>query len=118
MRIPQISAILGALFMLSACAGAFPGNPQGYAGINHGNVTFYEDGKPKEITVYGGKESGSVSLAGKLPDGTEFTYTASDNKAFAGQDIRGQVERAISEDVKNAFPGIVDTVVNALKAGL
>lgn len=113
--------LIPAVFMaatLTACAGAVPGNPQGYAGINHGNVTFHEDGKPKEITVYGGKENSTVSLTGKLPNGTEFAYSATDNKAFDGQRIRGAVERSVSQDVRDAFPGIVDSIVDALTGGL
>jgi hypothetical protein len=115
MRVPTIGVALAAALLLSACAGAIDGNPQGYAGINHGQVEFFESGGPKQITVYGGKESGTVRLSGVLPDGTTFEYEAFDNLAFKGQDIRGAVERAISQDVKDAFPGVVDSVVNAIK---
>lgn len=38
-------------------------------------------------------------------------YKASDVRAFDGQAVRGAVEQAISEDVKEVAPGIVDSVV-------
>ena len=109
-------AILAAVLAagLSACAGAVPGNPQGYSGINHGRVSFYEDVKPREISVYGGKESGTVSLTGKLPDGTEFAYTATDTRSFDGQAIRGAVEQAVSSDAADVAPGIVDAITGAV----
>ncbi len=98
---------------LAACAGAVPGNPQGYAGINEARAEFGEDGKPRFI---GGKESDRVALDVKLPDGTVVRYVASGLRAFDGQVARQAVETAVSADVRAVAPGIVDAIMKALMA--
>jgi hypothetical protein len=101
--------------LLAACAGAIPGNQQGYAGINRAEIEFDEAGKPEYALIVGGKENDSVSLNVKTPDGLEVQYTASGSKAFDGQAVRGAVEQAISGDVRDAAPGIIENVMDALK---
>lgn len=101
---------------LAACAGAVPGNPQSYAGINEARAEFGEDGKPRVIRFIGGKESDRVALDVKLPNGTVVHYVASGLRAFDGQVARQAVETAVSADVRAVAPGIVDAIMKALMA--
>ncbi len=110
LAVPVLMLLGGAL---TACAGAVPGNPQGYAGINRGVVEL-EQGVPTRVEVIGGKEQGRVALEGETPDGLRFRYEASDVRAFDGQRARAAVEEAVSEDAKEAFPGIVDAILDSL----
>lgn len=106
---------------VSACAGAVPGNPQGYAGINHMSVEMQiPEGErgPKHVEIWGGKEQEAISFEIETQDGRKATYSASGVKAFDGQKARALVEEAVSSDVKEAFPGIVDSIVNALTKGM
>lgn len=106
------------LALTTACAGVNPfDNPQAYSGINEVEATFQvPEGKsgPTWVKVIGGKEQEAVGLTLDLPDGTRATYTASGVKAFDGVALRAAVEQAISNDVKEAAPGIVDSVVAAV----
>jgi len=112
----NIALVFLLLPFLAACAGAIPGNQQGYAGINKAEIEFDENGKPEYALIVGGKENDSVSLNVKTPDGLEVQYSASGSKAFDGQAVRGAVEQAISADVGDAAPGIVENVMEALKS--
>ena len=69
---------------------------------------------PTLIEVWGGKEQSSVELSGSLPDGTTFTYSATDVKAFDGVAARAAVERAVAAEVGDAFPRLVDTIMDGL----
>jgi hypothetical protein len=117
-----VVTVLGA-FTLSACvAGAIPGNPQGYAGIAKAEVAFCESRDPAKnryvcsARVIDGKERENVELVVNLPLRGTVRYTAVGVKAFDGQRARAAVESAISSDIRQAFPGIVDTVTKALVA--
>ncbi len=108
--------MLLAIFALGGCAyGAVPWNTQNYAGINKAEINFNEDGTLSHVLVIGGKEQESVSANFEMPSGLKFSYNAEGVEAFPGQKFRADVERAISKDVKEAFPGIVDTIVDALR---
>lgn len=109
-------AFIAALFAITlvGCAGAVPWSPQGYAGINHAEFTYPTEQGEIEGVVYGGKENDSVAITIKHPSGIEVTYSASGSKAFEGQSIRGAVEEAVSADAKEAMPGIVDTITDAI----
>lgn len=109
-------ATIGAAFLLSACAGALPGNPQGLAGINKGEFEYDPQTGKVSGEVIGGKESEAVKLSVKTPDGLEVTYSAKGVKAFDGQAVRAAVERAVSDGAKQAMPGIVDSVVSAVRS--
>lgn len=114
--------IIAALALtLSGCAGAVPWNIQNNAGINTLEAEFVvAEGMsgPTSIRVVGGKEQDNISFSGSLPDGTQFEYAATGVRSFDAVRARAAVEQAISSDVKEAAPGIVDAVVNALAAGL
>lgn len=109
-------AFIAALFAITlvGCAGAVPGNPQGYSGINH--ATFEYPTEEGTITgdIWGGKQQDTVAITIKHPSGVEVTYSASGTEAFEGQRIRGAVEKAVSADAKEAMPGIVDTITDAI----
>lgn len=107
-------AAVCAAVLLAGC-GAIPGNPQGYSGINKLDAQFDENGAPKRIVVIGGKEQEEVTFSATLPGGTKAEYTARGVKAFDGQKARADLEAAISEDAKEAMPGIVDSVMSVIK---
>ena len=113
MKALLIAPLVGAAVLLAGCAGAVPGNPQGFAGINKGTIRFV-DGSPSLIEVWGGKEQSSVELSGTLPDGTAFTYSATDTKAFDGVKARAAVEAAVAAEVGDTLPGLVDAIMDAL----
>jgi len=113
----KIAIAATAALFLSACAGAVPWNPQNYAGVDELVVTFQvPEGShgPETLRIIGGKEASSLDFAWVTPDGTEMSFSAKEQKAFEGQKIRGAVEDAVSDDVKAAFPGLVDGIVRAL----
>ncbi len=115
--------VLGVILLgvvLSACAGAVPWNPQGSAGMTEFEVRWCEskDGA-KDSYICGaefrdGKEKKFVELDIKTPQGLEVRYQAKDVLAFRAHEVRAAVERAVSNDVKEAAPGIVDGIVNAI----
>ena len=107
--------VLATTLFLGGCAGNTPWlNPQQYSGINRGTINFDSNtGKIVSIDVWGGKENASVALTGDIEKGN-FTYSATDTKAFDGQKVRAAVEQTVSDDVKAVAPGIVDAVVKAV----
>ncbi len=111
---------LVALF-LAGCAGTLPGvSQQGVAGITDVRLEWCESASA-EAPMYlcgvrwkDGKEKQSVSLEIELPTGARLTYTAGGVKAFKAHEVRAVVEEAISEDVREVVPNIVDIIVDAL----
>lgn len=102
--------------------------PPNYAGINQVWLDRSGDGNPDMIAT-GGKEQGSITIEGFLPDpaGGEplpFTYTATDVKAFDGQGFRAELEKIIAQANADGIvamtpelAGVLDSIVNAaLKA--
>ena len=106
------------MMTLSACAGAVPWNAQNDAGITTASVKWCETSSGTydlcHAKIIDGKEKTDVALGVKFPDGAEVTYSAAGVKAFDAHKVRGAVEEAISEDVKQGAPGIVDSVVKAV----
>ena len=109
-----------ASLLLTACAGAVPGSPQGHAGIARAKVEFCESANGNHdryvcaAEVVDGKERESVRLKVDLPLKGTVEYEAAGVRAFDGQEARAAVEQAVSDDVRQAFPGLVDAVVKAL----
>ncbi|WP_343561705.1 hypothetical protein [Kiloniella sp. b19] len=106
------------LLAVSAC-GSLPGvSQQGRAGIADWHVTFNpETGHVEEARIIDGKEKADVAFEVDLRAGTA-RYSARGVKAFDGQKARALLEAEISEDAKEAVPGIVDRVVGTLEKGL
>lgn len=112
------------MVMVSACGALGPngfGTPQGYAGINSIKVSWAQgdDGRwsPETVHIMNGKEQSMVDLKFEMPDGTIVNYKAGDVKAFEGQEIRGMVDKAFSDQMGNIMPDIVDAVITAIKKG-
>jgi len=113
-----MTVALVAAFFVSACAGSIPGvSQQGRAGVADWNIEFNDAGQVESARIIDGKEKADVSFDVDLKAGTA-SYAAKDVKAFEGQKARAILEAEISEDVKEAFPGIVDTIVGALEKAL
>ena len=55
-----------------------------------------------------------TQVEGTFPDGTKLVYSADGVKAFKAHEVRAAVEQAISEDVREVLPNIVDIIVDAL----
>ncbi len=110
-----------AALALSACAGAVPWNPQGYAGINLVEAEFEvpeNAAGPTRLRILGGKEQESVAFKASLPDGTVVEYGAAGVGAFDGQRVRAAVEEAVSKDAREASPGIVDAIMKAVSGAV
>lgn len=117
-----ITAALAA-FILSACAGAVPWNPQGNAGIETFEMGFRKgqgefQAEPKYVRFVSGKESSTSQIYIEIYDKGLITIDATGTAAFEGQRIRGQVETEVSEDAANIAPGIVDSAIDAVTGGL
>lgn len=120
MKATPVAAMLAMLALTACAAGAIPGNPQGHAGIAEAEVAFCESKDPAKdryvcsARVIDGKERENVELLVTLPLKGTVRYTAAGVKAFDGHKAREAVETAISSDMRQAFPGIVDAVTKAL----
>ncbi len=111
--------------ILAGC-GAVPWNPQNNAGLT--NVHMEGCGQDEgidgqmfcDIAIIDGKEKTNVRVVvAKNPETGLFSasYEATDVEAFTGQAIRGEVEKAIAEAVRQALPDITQAVIDAIKAG-
>lgn len=101
---------------LAACAGAYPGNPQNYAGLNDLNIHYDDEGRPV-VSRRDGK--GREALRVKIEKKTDGSYVAeyeSEGVTVTGQEVRAAVEQAVSEDVANAFPEFKDLLTTTLCA--
>lgn len=107
-----IFATLAAL-ALSACAGAVPWNDQSCAGITTVDVKWSEQGAIERVQVCQGKEGESFDVDVDMTKKTA-SWHGKGVRAFDGQRVRAAVEEAVSEDVKSAAPGIVETIVKAV----
>ncbi len=120
--IPKWLLLVGVAFGLTAC-GALPWNDQENAGLtdmhiywaySEANNTVY----PVEIRVTDGKEFGSVNLAFQMSDGTLMNFNGVDVRAFRGQEIRADVEKAIAEVYGEIVPGLTDSILAAMTGGI
>ncbi len=105
------------LLLLTSC-GALPWNAQNHAGISEWDfracVTDNGAPYPCRISVINGKEGEDVTAFVKMPDGTEFSYTATKVRAFRGQEIRAEVEKVVAEKIGDTAPGLVDAIIDAI----
>lgn len=108
------------LLALPAC-GAIPGNTQVNAGITHAQVEMgiadTDAGQViyvKNAEIVDGKDKQAVGLNITAPGGWTVAYTASGVSGLDAIKVRGAVEEAISSDLKEAAPGIVQGVVDAI----
>jgi len=116
MKMKYLITIVVAL-ALSGC-GAMGMNKQQYAGINF--VTLQTGGGCSadslnnqdtcKVRMVDGKEKGNVKIKVILADGTTYEYSAGDEKAFEGQKIRADVDKAAVEAVSNAAKAVADKV--------
>jgi len=107
-----------ALLFISAC-GSVPWNKQQYAGLNsvHFSWCKAEEGStylPCKVRIIDGKEQGSIDFKFQMPDGTILNFTADNVKAFEGQALRAEVEKAVAEQIGEVSPGLVDAILSAV----
>lgn len=129
MRRTWFVAPLLLLFVITACAGAVPWNPQGYAGITKWKVMPSADclkvAKTDktlcyELLVMDGKEKQDVTFKiTRSPDGTFLVeYDAKGVKAFTGQQIRAEVEIQVTKTLETILPGMVESLVKGIIEGI
>lgn len=69
---------------------------------------------PCGVEIADGKERSDVSFTFVSPDGFGFEYSAGEEKAFEGQRIRGEVEKAQIEVLGEIIPGLTDAIIGAI----
>ncbi len=73
-------------------------SPPNYAGITAARILIPRRNGTFIVAEFSdGKEQGQIEVEWLLPDGERVTYRAADVRAFEGQAVRGEVERAIVE---------------------
>jgi hypothetical protein len=71
---------------------------------------------PKNLRMIGGKEQDRIRIALYTTDGTKvLDYEAEQVKAFDGQAIRAEVEKALADADVEATTAIVDSLVDAAR---
>ena len=106
----KVFAIVALSLLLGACAGL-----QGNAGLNRVEFDWNEDGKPKAVRIIDGKEASAIQFSFQMPDGTILNFAAEEVRAFRGQEIRAEVEKALFEALGEAAnSSLVDVIVKAL----
>ncbi len=125
----KISAKLCALLcaaLLAGC-GTLPGvSQQGKAGITEAAFKKYCPVGPRdaptsyvvcaEASLVDGKEREGTFFTYD-PDTGAFTYSAGVSRAFTGQEIRGEVEKALAAKGVEATEALVEGILKALKMG-
>ena len=104
-RIPPVLALLA----LSACS-TYPGSPQNYAGINHGEFHIDPKTGAVDITVTGGKDGENVAFTIKGPNGLDATYTATKVDAAAAQANQAAANAAIMERLATSADKLIDKI--------
>ena len=110
---------------LSACASAIPWDTpyaQNYAGITAWRVTPLTDCAPDvaicyDLEVVDGKEKSEVTFEIDRDPATgviHVKYQAGGVKAFVGQDIRGEVEKAQMKTLGKIIPELTKAIIDAL----
>lgn len=116
-RLCMTIAAFAMIGLLSAC-GAIPGNKQVNAGITHATVEVCvtDDSTPYvcDAEIIDGKDKQAVKLNIENPSGWKVSYSASGVQAVEAITVRGAVEQAISSDLKDAAPGIVSAITDAV----
>ena len=109
-RLILIPIALAGIIALSACGII---GPQAKAGLTVADIEWCGE-HICSVNFSDGKEKRGVNLSVESPSGLVVKYSASDVAAFKAHEVRGAVEQAISADVKETAPGLVDAVVKAL----
>ena len=107
------------MLVLSGCAGALPWNKQNYAGINEVHFKWCENDKTGEymacdVMIVDAKENGAIQFKFTMPDGTVLEFAADDVKAFPGQALRADVEKAIAEQFGDVAPEVAESLLKAI----
>ncbi len=109
LRLRAVAILFGcvAVLFLAGCAGSLPGiSKQGKQGGTEAAVFYNDDGTLKEARISDYKDKQSVELSIEKPDGTKVVYKASGVTGSKQAEVRGDVEKAISGDVKDAVPTV------------
>jgi hypothetical protein len=111
---------------LAGC-GAVPWNPQNNAGLTNvhmegcGQDEGVDDQMFCDIRVIDGKEKSNIRvviLKDPKTGAFQASYEAQNVEAFTGQSIRGEVEQAVADALRQALPDIARMLSQALKPGI
>ncbi len=123
MKLLSAISMLFTLLLVTGC-GSLPWNPQGNAGITHVELSGCEADEGAsgqlfcDIDIIDGKEKTNVDVkvVRDLDKNTvTATYTARNVAAFEGQAIRGEVEQAITESIRQVLPAMTGEIINGIK---
>jgi hypothetical protein len=110
--------LMAATLALSACGSTADSNVQTRAGIADAELAtaLGPDGVPyiSAMRLIDGKERGDVTLEIETPSGHKVLYTASDVRAFSGQEFRAGLEEKIAEAYRDATPEVVTSIASAV----
>lgn len=110
--------IFAAVLVLSSCTGATWWNDQNKAGSESIVIDYFEASHTiKKVEYNHWKETESSTALVWLADGTRIELEAKGTKAFEGQALRAQVEKAIAKEVGTVAPGVIDNIMKALVPG-
>ncbi len=102
--------------MVTACATWW--TDQNKAGSESVFIEYFESSNTvKSVTYEHWKETEASTALVWLADGTRIELEAKGTKAFEGQALRANVEKAIAEQIGEVAPGVIDAVIKALKGG-
>lgn len=75
---------------------------------------------PTQFRLIGGKEQQAISIRLVHPEtgNTVLEYSAQDVRAFEGQAIRAEVEKALAEADVEVAASVVDGIVNAVRRAM
>lgn len=122
MRNTLLAILITAVLALGACAGALPGNPQGYSGQTYATVEIPckvgEELRLCKGEIRDGKEKAATTLKVELNEVGSMSYSAKEVRAFDGQAIRGEVEKAVAQHAADVTPGFVEAIVSIVKTAL
>lgn len=123
MKTANVTILMLFGLVLSACSGSTSRpwdadwNPQSYAGITAVDARWSEaTGKLERIQVFQGKGGESFDVDADLEKGT--VSWKGKNVTVDGQKVRAAVEQAVSNDVKDVAPGIVDAITSSVVKAL
>lgn len=101
---------------LGACAGAVPGNPQGFAGLTHVEASWeVSDGKVflRSFKWIDGKEKKDVSFVANVATG-DISYRASGVLALGAFTSRAEVESFVADRFASTAPDLKSGLVELL----
>lgn len=119
-----LSAVIAGAAMLALAACGTLGNPdQGSAGITHATLKICQVKDtgalyPCQAEIVDGKDHANAHLKIDAPGGWKVDYGADTSGATQAIAVRAAVDKAVSSDLKQASPGIVESITKAVMSAV